>query len=260
MVYKKFVWPVLSQFSPEAVHEQTLSALQLAQMTIPGRMMLRQLAGRVPKTAVSLFGLTFPNVVGMAAGFDKDVRVANGLSCLGFGHIEVGTLTPKPQAGNPQPRIFRLSDEKALINRMGFPNGGVDRAAPRLKRLAKQSRNYVLGVSLGKQKETPLAEAATDYLYMMRQVYAYADYLVINISSPNTPGLRELQGGNYLGQLLKELREETAVLAEKQQTQQRPLLVKIAPDLSFSELDEILAATMNEEMGRYYCHQYHFEP
>lgn len=248
MFYKNLFWPVLSQFDPEVVHEQTLRALALAQSTLPGRIMLQQLAGWAPETAVSLFGLTFPNVIGMAAGFDKDVRVATGLGKLGFGHIEVGTLTPKPQAGNPHPRIFRLSEDGALINRMGFPNGGVDSAVPRLQKLAGRSRRYVLGVSLGKQKETPLAEAANDYLYVMQKVYAYSDYLVINISSPNTPGLRDLQGGNYLGHLLKVLREETAVLAETHSTHKRPLLVKIAPDLSLPELDEILTAVTDQQI------------
>lgn len=248
MIYKNLIWPVLSNLDAETVHEQTLSALQLAQLTLPGRIMLRQIAGRIPKKPVELFGLTFPNVVGMAAGFDKDVRVAEGLAELGFGHIEVGTLTPKPQKGNPHPRIFRLKEDHALINRMGFPNGGVEKAVPRLNRIANKKRSYVLGVSLGKQKETPLAEAVNDYLSVMRQVHTNSDYLVINISSPNTPGLRELQGGNYLGNLLKALRRETAVLADQHKTHQRPLLVKIAPDLSHAELDEILTATLDENM------------
>ena len=248
MLYKNLIWPVLSNLDAETVHEQTLSALQFAQLTFPGRMMLRNIAGRVPKKPVQLFGLTFPNVVGMAAGFDKDVRVAEGLAELGFGHIEVGTLTPKPQEGNPHPRIFRLKEDAALINRMGFPNGGVESAVPRLKRIAHKKRNYVLGVSLGKQKETPLSDATDDYLTVMRQVYAHSDYLVINISSPNTPGLRDLQGGNYLAHLLRVLQEETAVLAQTHNSVKRPLLVKIAPDLTHAELDEILTATLDEKI------------
>lgn len=226
------------------MHEQTIRGLALAQSNFAGRLMLKRIAGGVPETAVSLFNLSFPNVIGMAAGFDKDVRVARGLACLGFGHIEVGTLTPRPQGGNPHPRIFRLREDQALINRMGFPNGGVMAALPRLRKLYSQSRPYVLGVSVGKQKETPLQEASDDYLAVMRQVYPYSDYLAINISSPNTPGLRNLQGGHYLSHLLKTLREETAVLAKTHQTSQRPLLVKVAPDLSTAELDEILDATL----------------
>lgn len=225
-----------------------MAALEMAQEMAPGRFLLKQIAGGLPQTAVSAFGLTFPNVIGMAAGFDKDVRVVSGLAALGFGHIEVGTVTPKPQAGNPRPRIFRLKQDEALINRMGFPNGGLAAAVPRLKKLAQSPRDYVLGVSLGKQKETPLAEAADDYILVMQQVYRYADYLVINISSPNTPGLRDLQGGNYLGHLLKTLRTETARLAQSSHVPERPLLVKIAPDLTDGELDEILRAVIDHKI------------
>lgn len=248
MIYKKVVYPVLAKADAEFVHERTLGALQIAQSQPLGRWALRQMAGRYEETAVSLFNLTFPNVIGMAAGFDKDVRVATGLAELGFGHIEVGTLTPRSQVGNPRPRIFRLREDDALINRMGFPNGGVETAVPRLKKLHEQSRRFVLGVSLGKQKETPLENAVDDYLYVMRQVYPYADYLAINISSPNTPGLRQLQSGNYLRHLLEGLKEETAVLAQTHSTRQHPLLVKIAPDLTDAELDEILEAVLATEI------------
>jgi dihydroorotate dehydrogenase len=184
----------------------------------------------------------------MAAGFDKDVRVAIGLAALGFGHIEVGTLTPRPQAGNPRPRIFRLPEDSAIINRMGFPNGGVAAAVPRLRLLAAQPHDFVLGVSLGKQKETPLAEAASDYIGVMQAVYPFADYLAVNISSPNTPGLRELQGGNYLGQLLSLLTAESKILAQTQNVSRRPLFVKIAPDLTLAELDKILTAVQDSQI------------
>ena len=241
-MYKRLVWPVLSRFDAERVHEWTLSLLAMAQRLPGNTAVLRAISGDVPQTAVSCCGLIFPNVLGVAAGFDKDVRVTPGLARLGFGHIEVGTLTPRPQIGNPRPRIFRLPEDAALINRMGFPNGGVQAALPRLRHIASHSRRYVVGVSLGKQKETPLAQAADDYLLVMRAVYPYADYLAVNISSPNTPGLRELQGGDYLPHLLQTLRRETAVLAKQHRLSPRPLLVKIAPDLSWSELDEILTA------------------
>ncbi|RMD52207.1 MAG: quinone-dependent dihydroorotate dehydrogenase, partial [Candidatus Thermofonsia bacterium] len=151
------------------------------------------------------------------------------------------TLTPKPQAGNARPRIFRLPEDGAVINRMGFPNGGVAAALPRLVGLGRRSRPFILGVSVGKQKETPLAEAAGDYVAVMTAVYPYADYLAVNISSPNTPGLRELQGGNYLGHLLAALVAERDKLAAEQGPK-RPLLVKIAPDLDDRELDDILTA------------------
>lgn len=247
-MYKKVVWPILARFDAEFVHEQTLTMLSVAQQLPPGRWFLRQLAGRYPQSAVSLLGLSFPNVIGLAAGFDKEARVAAGLAELGFGHIEVGTLTPRPQRGNPRPRIFRLGLDQGLINRMGFPNRGVGEALPRLKRLNQRPRRFVLGVSLGKQKETPLDEAVGDYLAVMRQVYSHADYLAINISSPNTPGLRQLQSGNYLHNLLAQLKKETAVLAQTHAITPRPLLVKIAPDLHEAELDEILAAVRSAKI------------
>jgi dihydroorotate dehydrogenase len=205
------------------------------------------LAGPLPQRPFTLFGLTFPNKLGMAAGFDKEVRVTAGLALLGFGHVEVGTLTPRPQIGNPRPRIFRLRQDRALINRMGFPNEGVDTAVANLQRL--KNRTFVLGVSLGKQKETPLAEATGDYVTVMQKVYGYADYLAVNISSPNTPGLRELQGGNYLSHLLAVLQVQNEQLAQQHGLAKRPLLVKIAPDLTWLELDEILTAVQDNAIS-----------
>ncbi|MBX3058482.1 MAG: quinone-dependent dihydroorotate dehydrogenase [Anaerolineae bacterium] len=243
-MYRRLIFPLLSQVDPETAHERTLALLEYGQ-SWAGRPLLHRLAGKIPHQPVKLFGLTFPNVLGMAAGFDKDVRVAVGLAALGFGHVEVGTLTPRPQAGNPRPRIFRLMLDKALINRMGFPNEGVDTAVPHLKSLCQQPRDFILGVSLGKQKETPLAEAAQDYIAVMQAVYLYADYLAVNISSPNTPGLRDLQGGDYLGHLLRALTAENQKLAYQHQLTPRPLLVKIAPDLAWAELDEMLTAVQD---------------
>lgn len=242
-MYQQVIFPLLSRLDAESVHQQTLALLAWAQ-TGWRRPLLQKIAGELPQQPINLFGLTFPNILGMAAGFDKDARVVNGLADLGFGHIEVGTLTPRPQPGNPLPRIFRLKVDKALINRMGFPNGGVQAALPRLKALAEQPRQFVLGVSIGKQKETPLAEAENDYLMVLRSVFKYADYLAVNISSPNTPGLRNLQGGNYIGYLLRTLTAENEKLASRYEEEPRPLLVKIAPDLSWPELDEILTAAL----------------
>ena len=238
--YRKLAFPVLRHLDPETAHDRTLTALGIAQATPAGRLALRRIAGMIPVRPVQVGPLHFANPIGMAAGFDKDARVVSGLAELGFGHIEVGTLTPRPQTGNPRPRIFRLPGDAALINRMGFPNGGVAAAAKRLKALAERPRDYVLGVSLGKQKETPLEDAAADYIAVMRAVYAYADYLAVNISSPNTPGLRELQGGRYLEQLLGALVGENRALAAGGRP--KPLWVKIAPDLTWADLDEILAA------------------
>lgn len=246
-MYQQILFPFLAKFDSERVHEQTLALLALGQRRWL-RPLLRLIAGPIPAQPVSLLGLTFPNVLGMAAGFDKEVRVASGLAMLGFGHVEVGTLTPRPQAGNPRPRIFRLLPEQALINRMGFPNQGVATAVPHLQALAAQPRHFVLGVSLGKQKETPLADAAEDYIAVMQAVYAQADYLAVNISSPNTPGLRELQGGNYLAHLLQALQRENRRLGQQMGKRPRPLLVKIAPDLSWAELDQILTAVQDSEV------------
>jgi dihydroorotate dehydrogenase len=243
MLYKKLLRPFLFRFDSETSHNKTLAVLSWAQHNPLGRAGLRLLAGSLPVDPVTLWGLTFPNVLGLAAGFDKEVRVAAGMGLLGFGHVEVGTLTPRPQTGNPPPRLFRLPADGALINRLGFPNEGVETAVLRLRQLAQSPRNFVLGVSLGKQKETPLAAADTDYVTVMTAVYPYADYLAVNISSPNTPGLRDLQGGEYLRHLLTTLMAENSRLAVKNRVTQRPLLVKIAPDLTWDELDEILDST-----------------
>ncbi len=246
-IYRRLVWPLLARMDAEQVHERTLEALSFAQGNRLGQAALRRISGPIPHQPVQAFGLTFPNLLGVAAGFDKDVQVAAGLGLLGFGHIEVGTLTPKPQSGNPRPRVFRLKQDTAVINRMGFPNGGVETAVPRLKALHNTDRKFILGVSLGKQKETPLAEAVQDYLTVMEQVYSYSDYLAVNVSSPNTPGLRQLQGGNYLSHLLKTLQTEGQQLAGQHAIKPRPLLLKIAPDLAWAELDSILQAAQDTE-------------
>ncbi len=247
-IYQRLVFPLLKRFDPEMVHDRTVWMLRLAQRWQPGRRLLQQMAGEIPPQPVQTMGLTFPNVLGIAAGFDKDVMVARGLGLLGFGHVEVGTLTPKPQEGNARPRIFRLPEDGALINRMGFPNSGVITAVSRLHILAQQKGDCLIGVSLGKQKTTPLADAALDYMQVMRAVYKYADYLVVNISSPNTPGLRELQGGAYLSHLLRTLRVENEVLAGRFGVRKRPLLIKIAPDLSWADLDAILDTALTQQM------------
>lgn len=247
--YRQLLFPWLSRLEAEQVHEQTLALLEWAQRSPVGRAVLRLVAGPLPQRPVTAFGLAFPNVLGVAAGFDKDGRVAEGLAWLGFGHVEVGTLTPRPQVGNPRPRVFRLRRDGALINRLGFPNRGVEAVVPRLRALAQNKRNPILGVSLGKQKETPLAGAASDYVAVMRAVYPYADYLAVNISSPNTPDLRALQGGEYLRRLLASLQAENTALASSYSLVKRPLLVKIAPDLTWPEVDEIMTAAQDNDVG-----------
>lgn len=248
-LYKRVVFPVLARMDAEGVHERTLAALEKAQSSAMGRAVLRRIAGEVPQRPVDAFGLRFPNVLGVAAGFDKDVRVAAGLGMLGFGHVEVGTLTPRLEVGNPRPRVFRLPEDGAVINRMGFPNEGVGSAVSRLRDLNKRERNFILGVSLGKQKETRLADAVGDYLVVMEHMYRFCDYLAVNVSSPNTPGLRDLQGGEYLGHLLKTLVKVGRRLAGEYGVGERPLLLKIAPDLTRGEVDEILDAALDAEVA-----------
>lgn len=244
MLYQKLLFPLLQRVDAERAHDRTLSLLGIAQGYQIGKAALHLAAGKLPQKPVSLFGLSFPNVIGLAAGFDKDVRAVTGLAALGFGHIEVGTLTPRPQMGNPKPRVFRLPPDGAVINRMGFPNGGVQAAVPRLRKVTRSKHDFVIGVSLGKQKETPLTDAHLDYAEVMEAVYPYADYLAVNISSPNTPGLRELQGGHYLGHLLRFLEDRNEQLAAVHRVGKLPLLVKLSPDVTMEEAGTMLDAIL----------------
>lgn len=245
-LYKRFLFPLLANVDPEIAHDLTIRLLQGTQQTLAGRYLLRAIAGATPPNPVQVFGLSFPNQLGAAAGYDKNGQAALGLALLGFGHVEVGTVTPWAQAGNPRPRVFRLVDERALINRMGFPNDGMARVTARLRKLRKLREaagcHFVLGVSLGKQMETRLQDAAKDYVTVLRAVFPYADYVVVNVSSPNSPGLRQLQGQAYLQALLDEVQKENARLGRT--VGQRPLLLKCAPDLSWEEIDQVLDAAI----------------
>ena len=245
--YQRLIYPFITQFDAETIHDRTLKALATAQNSRPGRWMLRHIAGDLPSNkGVQIFGLNFPNVLGVAAGFDKDTKATPGLAILGFGHIEVGTITPQPQAGNPKPRVFRLKEDKAVINRMGFPSGGLQNALKQFEKLPQKNRPFVLGVSLGKQKETPLDEAHEDYKTVLRGVAPYADYLAVNVSSPNTPELRMLQGSKYLDELIGEILKENENNAAENSIPACPVLLKIAPDLTWPELDEILRVALDQ--------------
>jgi dihydroorotate dehydrogenase len=239
--------PLIYRLTPEQAHKGTIAMLRLAGGLAAGRLAMRLLfTPRQNGPAVQAFGLTFPNPLGMAAGYDKDALGWRGLSLLGFGHIEVGTVTPRPQPGNSQPRIFRLVEDHAVINRMGFPNQGAQVIARRLQGGWRPS-GTVLGVNIGKNKATPLEEAGQDYLSLLHTFAPLCDYLAINVSSPNTPGLRSLQTRQALEDLLAPLAAERDALA-KSTGRRVPLLVKLAPDLTLDELDGALEAILNTAM------------
>ncbi len=234
--------PLLFAQDPEAAHHVVIDNLARTGSHAVGRAALRAAFGARVDAPVDVLGLRFPNRVGLAAGLDKDATAWRGLAALGFGHIEVGTITPRAQPGNPKPRIFRLREDRALINRMGFPGLGMDHAAEHLA--AKKPAGLVLGVNIGKNKDTPLEEAAQDYLAVMDRLASFADYLTVNVSSPNTPGLRKLQTGARLEALLRQVVERRDALRGADPVAERPLpvLVKLAPDLSDADLDDALEA------------------
>ena len=226
MVYRSLLRPLLFRLPPETAHELALHSLSLVPASL--------IAKRVDNPALSIkrFGLTFPNPIGLAAGFDKNGIALQPLAALGFGFIEAGTVTHHPQPGNPRPRLFRLSEDQALINRAGFNNEG---AAAFARRVSNNRPDCVLGVSIGKSKITPLENATEDYLASFELVYDVADYIAINVSSPNTPQLRELQQSHQLEALL------SALQTRRQELQKHvPLLVKLSPDLERGDLETIV--------------------
>jgi dihydroorotate dehydrogenase len=227
-------------YPAERSHELGLKGLRLLQQL--GLLWLFK--PHVPAVPVVAFGLRFPNPVGLAAGLDKNADYVDALGGLGFGFIEVGTVTPQPQEGNPQPRLFRLADDLAIINRMGFNNKGVDHVVMQLK---KRKWKGIVGVNIGKNLTTAVENAVDDYLICLRKVFPVADYVVVNLSSPNTPGLRSLQFGEQLDQLLQTLKAEQAQL-QAQHKRKVPLLVKIAPDLSDEEITDIAAAFLKHNI------------
>lgn len=260
----RIIRPLLFRLDPEQSHALTLQALRLAGNFAPSRKLLEWIYKSAPRPK-EVFGLTFRNPLGLAAGYDKDAVAVRGLAALGFGHVEVGTITLKPQAGNPKPRVFRLIEDEAVINRMGFPSRGSAFAQKRLTftprpnvfkgvlyGLQPQSKeplaqDTVLGVNIGKNKDTPNEEAVLDYLALLQNFSNIADYLTVNVSSPNTVGLRSLQGRAALEALLTQLHRQR--LHEQEAHQKRlPILVKLAPDLSEAELDDALEALINAQM------------
>ena len=227
---------LLFRLKPEVAHNLTLQVLRVA----GGISLINSLLSRTYQASskpVEVFGIRFANPIGLAAGYDKDGLGWKGLACLGFSHVEIGTVTPRPQAGNPKPRLFRLPEQKALINRMGFPGRGAEFVRQQIS--IQRPKNLVLGVNIGKNKDTPLETAEQDYLFLLDYFAGYADYLTINVSSPNTVGLRQLQERDALDRLLKSVTEERARILSNG-TRTIPLLVKLSPDLTDSQLDDAL--------------------
>ncbi|GKK05617.1 quinone-dependent dihydroorotate dehydrogenase [Klebsiella variicola] len=230
-MYYPFVRKALFQLDPERAHEVTFQQLRRVTGT-PLEMLVRQ---KVPARPVTCMGLTFKNPLGLAAGLDKNGECIDALGAMGFGSIEIGTVTPRPQPGNDKPRIFRLVDAEGLINRMGFNNHGVDNL---VENVIKAHFDGVLGINIGKNKDTPVEHGKDDYLICMEKVYPYAGYIAINISSPNTPGLRTLQYGEALDDLLSGIKNKQLELQQKHQ-KYVPVAVKIAPDLLPEELIQV---------------------
>ena len=241
----KLLRPLLFRLNPETAHHLTLQLMRISGIQ-PIYTILRDIYA-APSKPVEAFGLTFKNPIGLAAGYDKDGIAVRGLSTLGFGHIEVGTVTPRPQPGNPKPRVFRLVEDEAVINRMGFPGKGAEFVERRLWNLIETKRTTMLGINLGKNKDIPLEEASKDYTYLVRVFMLRADYLTINISSPNTIGLRRLQGRRMLENLLGDIANERRIIAEDH-FGYAPILVKLAPDLSDEELDDALGVILDTGM------------
>jgi dihydroorotate dehydrogenase len=229
--------PFLFGLDPEEAHDLTLAGLAAAQRT-PFIAVIARPRVRDP---VTVAGLTFPNRVGLAAGLDKNGRAIDGLAAMGFGSIEVGTVTPKPQPGNPKPRMFRLPEAQALINRLGFNNGGLEALVANVKRSRFRARGGILGLNIGKNAATPVERAVEDYAACLEGVYPHADYVTVNISSPNTANLRTLQGGEALDTLLAALQARRTELARRH-GREVPMFVKIAPDLDEAQVAEIARA------------------
>ncbi len=245
LIYENLVRPLLFRMEPEQAHDRGRTALMTLSSLPTLCALVRSMNQIREDKPVKLFGLEFPNRVGLAAGMDKDGEFPRAIEALGFGHTEVGTVTPEGQPGNPRPRLFRFPDQGALINRMGFNNKGSEAMLQALsKHYPKGKRGMPVGVNIGKAKTTPLDHAVEDYLACFRTLADEADYFTINISSPNTQGLRDLQSAAYLRDLLSALRDENLSHAKKLGHEPHPMLLKIAPDLTFREIDEIVGVLL----------------
>ena len=226
-------------FDPEKIHHFTFFLLKIG-YPFESWIWRKMFCIKDSRLEREVFGIQFPNPVGLAAGFDKDAKLIDELSCFGFGFIEIGTLTPKSQLGNPKPRLFRLTEDSAIINRMGFNNEGVEEAIPRLK---KRKSNTIIGGNIGKNKLTTNENATEDYINSFNSLFPYVDYFVVNVSSPNTPGLRDLQEKEPLTQLLNSLQE-----INNKKEKKKAILLKIAPDLTNNQLDDIIQIVLDTKI------------
>ncbi|MGE8241533.1 MAG: quinone-dependent dihydroorotate dehydrogenase, partial [Sphingobacterium sp.] len=240
----KLVKPIFFTMNPEMAHHKVTSGLNVFSKIWGAKQLLNTIfTVEDPRLEREVFGLKFKNPVGLAAGFDKNAEYISDMTNLGFGFIEIGTVTPKPQPGNDKPRMFRLVPDEALINRMGFNNQGADVAATRLKNL-KDRKGLLIGGNIGKNKVTPNEEAVNDYIYCFNALFDYVDYFVVNVSSPNTPGLRDLQEKEPLKNILNTLQD-----LNKAKPTPKPILLKIAPDLTNSQLDDIVEIVMETQIA-----------
>lgn len=243
--YEKIMRPILFTQNPELAHDLALKAMYTVSVVPPLRAAMEYLNLVKTEKPVKLFGIDFPNRVGLAAGFDKEATVWRAAAAFGFGHTEIGTITRFKQPGNPKPRLFRYPYAEAVVNSCGFPNDGAETIAKRLGAVLDKNRGITkkcpLGVNIGKSKITPLEEAAEDYLFSYNALADYADFFVINVSSPNTPELRKLQGKDFLPTLLGTVKSANEERAKKLGCPKIPIILKIAPDLSFADIDAILS-------------------
>lgn len=249
-MYKNIIRSFLFQFDPEKIHHFTFKMIRFFHKIGLGPIIRKQSQIQDSRLEQTLFGIRFPNPVGLAAGFDKDAKLYKELSDFGFGFIEIGTVTPRPQVGNEKPRLFRLPKDEAVINRMGFNNGGVHEAVERLKANKNRKTPVLIGGNIGKNKNTPNENAVDDYLICFEALFDYVDYFVVNVSSPNTPNLRALQDKEPLTKLLKTLMDKNAVLANSAPTNKgKPILLKIAPDLSDDQLLDIIDIVVDTKIA-----------
>ena len=235
-MYKLLIRPLLFLLDAENAHHFSFSMIKILSKLGVGAIVRKKFVIEDASLEREVFGLKFKNPVGLAAGFDKDAKLYNEFSDYGFGFVEIGTLTPKPQPGNPKKRLFRLKEDQAIINRMGFNNKGVFEAVEQLKK----EHRVLVGGNIGKNKVTPNEDAVKDYLICHEALFDYVDYFVVNVSSPNTPGLRELQDKGPLTFMLNKLKQQNTKIAKKQVAKQKPILLKIAPDLTDDQLMDII--------------------